>query len=349
MKNRIYVDSEMLPSLRFPEHGGLVWIPGGTFYMGSDTHYAEEYPVHRVTVDGFWMDRCAVTNAQWSRFVAETGYVTVAERERDARQYGVAISEFTAPASMVFCKPKQRVDLRDCYNWWTFVAGADWRHPEGPSSSIKWRADHPVVHITYDDAEAYATWAGAELPTEAEWEFAARGGLDRAEFVWGNEFMPEGRHLANTWQGEFPWQNLKADGYEGTAPVGSFPPNGYGLYDMAGNVWEWTSDWFQEHSRKADRCCGHVNPAGARIQESCDPRLPLKIPRKAIKGGSFLCAPNQSRRYRPAARLPQSADTPTSDLGFRCIVRAGTNENLTQSLWEATREEPTSVYSGTDS
>ena len=343
MKNRIPFDSELSWHM-IREHVGMVWIPGGTFQMGSNTHYPEEYPAHTVTVDGFWMDRCAITNAQWCRFVAETGYLTVAERGADPQKYGAEPSVMLPRGSTVFSPPKGRVDLRDCYNWWTWVEGADWRHPEGSSSSIKWRADHPVVHIAYEDAEAYATWAGGELPTEAEWEFAARGGLERAEFVWGNEFTPKGKHLANTWQGEFPWQNLNTDGYEGSAPVGSFSPNGYGLYDMAGNVWEWTSDWFQEHSRTSQHRCSRVNPSGGRREDSCDSRLPVRIPRKVIKGGSFLCAPNQSRRYRPAARLPQSVDTATCDLGFRCVIRA-TTENLLSTLREDAPAEPTRLYS----
>src|SRR4030095_546617 len=241
---------------------GMVWIPGSTFLMGSDNHYAEEYPKHRVTVDGFWMDACTVTNAQWSRFVEATGYVTLAECAPNAEEYPGAQPELLVPASVVFNKPKERVNLRNCYNWWSYVAGADWRHPEGPSSSIDDRPDYPVVHIAYEDAEAYAAWIGGELPTEAEWEFAARDGLDGAEYAWGNEFTPGGRQMANTWQGEFPWQNLKADGYEDTSPVGVFPPNGFGLYDVASNVWEWTTDWYQEHSRIHQSCCASFNPRG---------------------------------------------------------------------------------------
>jgi sulfatase modifying factor 1 len=224
---------------------------------------------------------------------------------------------------VVFQKPRQRVDLRNHYNWWGYVPGANWRHPEGPVSSLKGRAQHPVVHVAYEDAEAYAKWAGKELPTEAEWEFAARGGLDAAEFTWGNEFTPSGKLMANTWQGEFPWQNLLTDGYEGTAPVGSFPPNGYGLYDMAGNVWEWTTDWYQDHNQIPHSCCASFNPKGGDRERSYDPCVPeIKIPRKVMKGGSFLCAPNYCRRYRPAARMSQPVDTATCHLGFRCIVRA---------------------------
>ena len=312
---------ETLPLPRVSEGAGMVWIPGGTFSMGSDKHYAEEYPVHKVTVDGFWMDRYTVTNAQWASFVEATGYTTLAERAPKAEDYPGAKPELLVPASVVFKKPKGRVDLRNCYNWWSYVAGADWRHPEGPSSSIWERADHPVVHVAYEDAEAYATWAGAELPTEAEWEFASRGGLDNAEYVWGNEFTPGGKQMANTWQGEFPWQNLKTDGYEGTAPVGSFEPNGYGLHDMAGNVWEWTTDWYKEHNKLARVCCGSVNPRGAKLEDSYDPNQVVRIPRKVMKGGSFLCSPNYCRRYRPAARMAQPIDTSTCHLGFRCIVR----------------------------
>jgi formylglycine-generating enzyme len=229
------------------------------------------------------------------------------------------------PASVVFNKPRQRVDLRDCHNWWIYVPGANWRHPEGPASSLKGKAKHPVVHIAYEDAEAFAAWIGKELPTEAEWEFAARGGLSGAEFVWGNEFTPSGKHMANTWQGEFPWQNLKEDGFEGTAPVKSFPSNGYGLYEMAGNVWEWTTDWYQEHSEVVQSCCASFNPKGGDQEKSYDPNLPkIRIPRKVMKGGSYLCAPNYCRRYRPAARMAQPIDTSTCHLGFRCIVRVKT-------------------------
>ena len=302
---------------------GMIWIPGGSFNMGSEKFYAEEKPVHRVTVDGFWMDQCTVTNTEWRRFVEATGYVTLAERPAKAEDYPGAIPELLVPASVVFKKPNDRVDLRNCYNWWTYAPGADWRHPEGLDSDIEDRATHPAVHIAYEDAEAYARWIGKELPTEAEWEFAARGGLDGADYVWGDELLPGGKHMANTWQGQFPWENLKTDGFEGTAPVGSFPSNGYGLYDMAGNVWEWTTDWFQEHSKISRLCCGSVNPKGGALESSYDPGTPkIKIPRKVMKGGSFLCAPNYCRRYRPAARMAQPVDTSTCHLGFRCVIRS---------------------------
>jgi formylglycine-generating enzyme required for sulfatase activity len=305
-----------------PPHPGMKWIPGGTFEMGSNKFYSEENPAHKVTVDGFWMDQFTVTNREWQRFVEATGHVTLAERPPKVEDYPGAAPELLVPASVVFRMPERRVDMTNCFNWWTYIPGADWRHPDGPESSIQGRDNHPVVHVAWDDVEAYAQWVGKELPTESEWEFAARGGIEGADFAWGNDFMPGGVHMANTWQGEFPWQNLKTDGYDGTAPVGSFPPNGYGLHEMTGNVWEWTADWFQEHSKIHRACCGNFNPKGGARDASYDPRLPnIKIPRKVMKGGSYLCAPNYCRRYRPAARMPQPIDTSTCHLGFRCVVR----------------------------
>ena len=300
----------------------MPWIPGGTFLMGSDHHYPEEAPAHRVTVDGFWMDAHTVTNAEFKRFVDATGHVTFAERPANPADYPGAKPEMLAPSSVMFKKAPGPVDLRNHFNWWVYVPGADWRHPRGPASNIRTLMDHPVVHVAFEDAEAYAKWAGKELPTEAEWEFAARGGLDGAEFAWGNELMPDGKAMANTWQGAFPWQNLLEDGYEWTAPVGTFPPNGYGLYEMAGNVWEWTTDWYQDHGKIEKACCTIDNPRGCAREQSFDPRTPdIRIPRKVMKGGSYLCAPNYCRRYRPAARMPQAIDTSTCHLGFRCIVR----------------------------
>jgi len=323
MSNRAETQRE--PASAAPVHApyeNIAWIPGGAFLMGSDKHYPEEAPAHRVTVGGFWMDVCTVTNREFARFVDATGYVTAAERPVDPDDYPGAKPDMLAPSSVVFSKAKQRVDLRDHYNWWVYVRGANWRHPRGPASSIKRLADHPVVHVTFEDAEAYAKWVGKELPTEAEWEFAARGGLDAAEYVWGNEMAPDGRQMANTWQGEFPRQNLCEDGYEGTSPVASFAANGYGLYDMAGNVWQWTSDWYQEHGKIDSPCCTVDNPRGARREDSFDPRQPqISIPRKVMKGGSHLCAPNYCRRYRPAARMAQPVDTSICHLGFRCIAR----------------------------
>lgn len=303
-------------------HPGMVSIPGGTFLMGSDRHYPEEAPAHEVSVGGFWMDETPVTNAEFERFVQATGHVTLAERPANPEDYPGALPEKLAPSSVVFAKPRGRVDLRNRYNWWVYVPGADWRHPQGAGSSLAGLSEHPVVHVAFEDALAYARWAGKELPTEAEWELAARGGLDAAEFVWGDQLLVDGRHMANTWQGEFPWDNRLEDGYELTSPVGTYPANGYGLYDVAGNVWEWTTDWYQEHGKIQNACCGLHDPRGGARENSFDPALPgLAIGRKVMKGGSYLCAPNYCRRYRPAARMPQPVDTSTSHLGFRCIVR----------------------------
>ena len=307
-----------------PPDSDMVWVPGGEFLMGSDRHYPEEAPAHRVAVGGFWMDRFQVTNERFKRFVKETGYVTLAQRPPNPADYAGARPELLVPGSTVFVQPGHRVDLHDHYNWWRYVPGANWRHPRGSASTIRGLSKHPVVHVAWEDAETYARWAGRQLPTEAEWEFAARGGLDGAEYTWGDEFTPAGRHMANTWQGEFPIVNTKLDGFGWTAPVGSFPPNGYGLHDMAGNVWEWTTDWFQDHAKIAHTCCTIGNPRGGDRDHSYHPQelaLGIRIPRRVIKGGSHLCAENYCRRYRPAARMPQAVDTSTSHLGFRCILR----------------------------
>jgi sulfatase modifying factor 1 len=305
-------------------HSDMVWIPGGTFRMGSDQHYPEEAPAHRVSVDGFWIDRTPVTNSEFRKFVKATGYVTFAEIPPDPKDYPGALPNMLRAASLVFSPPQHQVDLRNWGEWWNFRAGANWRRPLGPRSSLAGLHDHPVVHIAYRDAAAYASWIGKELPTEAEWEFAARGGLDGAEFAWGDDFTPGGKHLANTWQGEFPRQNLRSDGFERTSPVRGFPPNGYGLYDMIGNIWEWTADWYvpghQADALKA--CCIPSNPRGGGEDRSYDPCLPeIRIPRKVLKGGSHLCAPNYCRRYRPAARHAEAIDTSTSHIGFRCVLR----------------------------
>jgi formylglycine-generating enzyme required for sulfatase activity len=302
----------------------MVRIEGGTFRMGSDRHYAEEAPVHRVAVDAFWIDRTPVTNRQFRRFVDATGYVTFAEIAPKAEDYPGALPHMLRAGSLVFSPPTHPISLSDWSQWWTFRFGASWRKPYGPGSSIKGLDDHPVVHVAYRDTEAYAAWAGKALPTEAEWEFAARGGLDGAEFAWGEEFMPDGRQMANTWLGEFPQQNLSAKAYKRTTPVETFPPNGYGLFDMIGNVWEWTSDWFAPgHEADAQKaCCIPENPRGAREEASFDTCQPkIRIPRKVVKGGSHLCAPIYCRRYRPAARHPQPVDTSMSHVGFRCITR----------------------------
>jgi formylglycine-generating enzyme len=308
--------------------GKMVWIPGGTFLMGSDHHYPEEAPSHRVKVGGFWMDVTAVTNEDFGRFVAETNYLTLAERPARHEDYPDAPPEMLVPASAVFVTPAKVIDRTDAYKWWSYVPGASWRHPRGFTSSIEGLEKHPVVHVAYDDAEAYARWAGKELPTEAEFEFAARGGLDGQAYVWGDELQPEGRIMANTWQGEFPWQNTALDGYEWTAPVGSYPSNGYGLYDMAGNVWQWTSDWYQDHDAVDSPCCTTENPRGGSEEKSCELGLSGgHMPRKVIKGGSFLCAPTYCQRYRPAARMAQTIDSTTCHVGFRCIRRPVAHDN----------------------
>jgi sulfatase modifying factor 1 len=303
---------------------GMVWIPGGTFHMGSNRHYPEEAPAHRVSVDAFWIDRAPVTNRDFLKFVNATGYVTFAELKPDPRDYPGAQPHMLRAGSLVFSPPLRQVDLSDWSEWWSFKFGANWRRPYGPRSSIAGLHDHPVVHVAYCDAEAYAKWAGKELPSEAEGEFAARGGIDGAEFAWGDEFTRDGRQMANTWQGAFPHQNLAADGYERTSPVKAFPANGYGLYDMIGNVWEWTTDAYApRHQADAEKaCCIPQNPRGGREDASYDPGQPeIRIPRKVLKGGSHLCAPNYCRRYRPAARHAEPVDTSTSHVGFRCIIR----------------------------
>jgi formylglycine-generating enzyme required for sulfatase activity len=307
-----------------PPFPDMIWVPGGTFKMGSEQHYPEEQPVHRVSVDGFWIDRYPVTNERFQQFVEATRHVTFAERPPNPADYPGALPEMLYAGSLVFVQPTGPVDRRDISHWWQYLAGADWKHPTGPLSSIDRLMRHPVVHVTFADAEAYAAWTGKALPTEAEWEFAARGGLEGAEYAWGDELVQGNRHMANTWQGEFPWSNLVRDGFERTSPVAAFPANGYGIYDMIGNVWEWTTDWYQpKHPDEVVKaCCVPHNPRGGRLEDSCDPTQPsIKIPRKVLKGGSHLCAPNYCRRYRPAARFPEPVDTSTSHVGFRCIVR----------------------------
>ncbi len=300
----------------------MVWVPGGSFVMGSEDFYPEERPVRRVEVDGFWMDDHPVTVAEFRRFVKATRYVTVAERPLDPAQYPDADPALLRPGSLVFHPAGGPVDLRDVSQWWRYVPGAQWRHPQGPGSTVAGLDGHPVTHVAAEDAGAYAAWAGRELPAEAEWEFAARGGLHGAVFCWGDEFAPHGTMMANTWQGQFPWQNLQTDGWDRTSPVKSFPANGYGLFDMAGNVWEWTSDYFitRPAAGVQHACCIPRNPRVTSAQASLVPGE--DIPRRVIKGGSHLCAPNYCLRYRPAARQGEAIDTSTSHLGFRCILRA---------------------------
>ncbi|MCP9800192.1 formylglycine-generating enzyme family protein [Synechococcus sp. RedBA-s] len=306
----------------------MVWIPAGSFLMGSDVHYPEEAPAHPVSVEGFWIDRSPVTNAQFLKFVKATGYITLAERPADPALYPDALPELLAPASIVFVPPPGPVGKGDPYQWWQYIPGADWRHPEGRGSSIKNRPNHPVVHVAHEDAAAYAAWSGKQLPSEAEWERAAWGGLEGAEFAWGDELHPEGRPVANTFQGDFPHHNSLLDGYAGTSPVGAFPANGFGLLDCIGNVWEWTDSWYGDHVLAADGglpaegrsgCCV---AADAAREASIDPTSQHgAMPRKVVKGGSFLCAPSYCRRYRPAARMAQGIDTSTCHMGFRCVVR----------------------------
>ena len=306
---------------------GMVWVPGGEFTMGTDSDlgWPDEKPAHRVRVDGFWMDVTEVTNAQFRDFVEATGYVTTAEKppvlEELKRQMPPGMSplspEKLVPGSLVFRPTKGPVDLRDYSQWWHWTPGASWRRPEGPDSNLDGRENHPVVHVSWDDAVAYARWAGKRLPTEAEWEFAARGGLDGKPYVWGDEPFNPKKPQANIWQGEFPYHNTAEDGYERTAPVKSYPPNGYGLYDMAGNVWEWCADWYDLdlYRRRAGRGVV-VNPTGP--ERSADPTRPF-TPQRVQRGGSFLCNDSYCSRYRPGARHGCSPDTGMSHVGFRCV------------------------------
>lgn len=296
-------------------------IPGGTFAMGSTDFYPEEAPVRHASVEAFQMDRAPVTNERFARFVRETGFVTVAERVPDPRDYPGADPRMLRAGSLVFRPTKGPVDLSDPSRWWAYVPGACWRQPRGPGSSITRRERHPVVHIAYEDALAFARWAGKSLPTEAEWERAARGGHAGRRYAWGDEMTVDGRHMANTWQGEFPWQNTGEDGYERTSPVGAFPANDYGLLDITGNVWEWTTDHYlaQREGLAAPACCAPPAPQVRRHPDG----LPAtqSIDQRTLRGGSHLCAPNYCLRFRPAARIPGSTDTSTSHIGFRCVRR----------------------------
>jgi formylglycine-generating enzyme required for sulfatase activity len=296
---------------------GMVWIPGGQFWMGAyeedKDRFRDALPQHVVYVDGFWMDRTEVTNAQFEVFVRETGYRTVAEREIDPRSLPEVDPQNLVPGSAVFTSPRGPVPLDNFLNWWTYVPGADWRHPDGPDSDIGERLDHPVVHICWEDAAAYAKWAGKRLPTEAEWEFAARGGLDRQRYVWGAEESPGDRAPANIWQGHFPDTNTAEDGFSGTASVGSFAPNGFGLYDMSGNVWEWCADWYQ---RDYYSVSPRRNPQGP--ADSFDPDEP-GTPKRVQRGGSFLCCDEYCVNYRPGARHKGGVDSGASNTGFRCV------------------------------
>lgn len=296
---------------------GMVWIAGGRFWMGTD-RMEDAQPVHEVEVKGFWMDRTDVTNAEFARFVEATGYVTIAERPLDPKEFPKLGPDDLAAGSVVFTPPAKPISLENPLAWWRFVRGANWRHPEGPNSELQGKESYPVVHIAWPDAVAYATWAGKRLPTEAEWEFAARGGLDRKTYVWGNEFRPGGKWKANTFQGHFPDRNTAADGYAGIAPVGSFEPNGYGLYDMSGNVWQWVSDWYRADYYAQLRRNGGVlvDPQGP--QDSFDPQEPA-VRKRVQKGGSFLCTDQYCERYMPGTRGKGDPETGTNHLGFRCV------------------------------
>jgi sulfatase modifying factor 1 len=287
-------------------------IPAGTFLMGSDRHYEEEAPVRQVGVAGFMMDVYPVTNRQFNEFVHNTCYTTHAERSLDPALYRGIDPAHLQPGALVFEPKRQPAHAPQPLRWWAYKSGAHWRCPEGEDTVLKTRLDHPVTCVAYEDAAAYAEWAGKGLPTEAQWEYAARGGLAGAEYAWGDEFAPGGRRMANTWTGVFPHENGVAGRKFFTTEVGSFPANGYGFYDMIGNVWEWTRDWYTR-DRAAARCCGRPPP------DSYDPALPVRIPRRVVKGGSFLCAPNYCARYRPAARQPQMIDTASVHIGFRCV------------------------------
>ncbi len=302
---------------------GMRQLDGGEFVMGSDRFYPEERPTRRAQVDPFWIDETPVTNRQFAAFVTATGHRTLAEIAPDPKDYPGMPPEMAKAGSLVFQPTSGPVWLGDPGQWWEFKFGAFWRRPLGRPGPMA-LDNHPVVHVAYEDAAAYAEWAGKSLPTEAEWEFAARGG-QAGEFAWGDELAPGGAMLANYWQGEFPSQNLKLDGWERTSPVGTYPPNGYGLSDMIGNVWEWTSDWYADAGdlAPASPCCAPSNPKGGVMEKSYDPAMPeIMIPRKVIKGGSHLCAESYCQRYRPAARHPQTIDSSTSHIGFRCVVRA---------------------------
>jgi formylglycine-generating enzyme required for sulfatase activity len=317
-------DESYVPRLNDPTPPGpapedMVWVPGGEFWMGS-THpqMGDARPIHLVYVDGFWMDRTEVTNEQFARFVAATGYVTVAEKKPDPRHFPFASEDQLVPGSIVFTPPAEAVPLHNHLRWWRWQPGACWKHPEGPGSDIKGREKHPVVHVCWVDAMAYCNWARKRLPTEAEWEFAARGGLDRKLYCWGDELRPGGKWMANIWQGRFPVENTAEDGFAATAPVGSFPPNGYGLCDMAGNVWEWCADWYRPDYYTPRRMRNPEGPRDSYDPTAREPESPL-VPKRVQRGGSFLCSDQYCTRYMPGTRGKGAIDSGESHVGFRCV------------------------------
>lgn len=309
---------------------GMVYIPGGTFMMGADNKQAseDEYPKHKVTVDAFWMDEHEVTNAQFSKFVEATGYITTAEKKPDWEELKKQLPPGTpkpndsqlVAASLVFTPPSQPVDLNNYAQWWAWVAGASWKHPEGPGSDLKGKENYPVIHISWNDAMAYCKWAGKRLPTEAEWEFAARGGLENNIYPWGNEHISKGKAKANSWEGNFPNINTAKDGFQNIAPVKSFAANGYNLYDMAGNVWEWCADWYRnDYYQTVHAPAGIINPKGP--ADSYDPDEPY-AQKKVARGGSFMCNDSYCSGYRVARRMKTSYDSGMSNMGFRAVRSA---------------------------
>ena len=309
---------------------GMVWIPGGEFTMGTDDPESYEYerPAHRVKVDGFWMDETEITNEQFKKFVDATKYLTIAERKPDWEEIKKQVSagtpkpseEMLVAGALVFTPPSYAISTDDYSKWWSWQPGANWQHPEGPNSNLDNRWTHPVVQIAYDDGVAYCAWAGKRLPTEAEWEFASRGGSDGKRYSWGNDYKPQGKYMANTFQGVFPNKNESEDGFSGSSPVKTFPPNAYGLYDIIGNVWEWTNDYFNvEYYEQLARARLTVNPKGA--SKSNDPREPL-VEKRVTRGGSFLCATDYCVNFRPSARQGTAFDSGQSHIGFRCVVSA---------------------------
>ncbi len=315
-------DETTIPDPAEAPHPGMKWVPGGTFGMGSERHYPEEKPAGPVSVNGFWMDETTVTNEQYAAFVEATGYVTVAEKAPDPAMYPGADPAMLVPGSITFNQPRAPVPMENPMAWWAWTPGANWRHPTGPKSGIEGKEQHPVTQVSYEDADAYARWAGKSLPTEAQWERAGRGGIEGAEFAWGEEIAPDGEERMNRWIGEFPWKFRPRPGGSrkpGTVAVRTFEPNPFGLYEVTGNTWEWTTTWYSdEHAEPSSRCCAPSNPRGATVDESRDPSS--GIPRKVLKGGSYLCAENYCSRYRPSSRIPESIESATCHISFRCVA-----------------------------